>query len=308
MPARNATEFLLLAGIWGASFLCMRIAAPELGPFAVALLRCGIGALTLLCILMAKGAWPALRDNLGAIGLVGVINSALPFVLLGYASLSLTAGVTSILNSLAPLWTAAIAFAWYKDVLSKIQLLGLLLGIVGVVVLVSGTGSESGNITVGMIILAFAAGVAAAAAYGFGANITRGRLTGINPLAVATGSQLAATAALLGPGLATWPDLTPRDPRLWIAVVVLGVVCTGLAYLLFFRLIASLGATRAVAVTYVIPVFGIGWGMLVLGEQITPMIVLGAVVIVAGTALTTAFGTARAPARATTRTREAPRT
>ena len=293
MSPRNAIEFVLLAAIWGASFLCMRIAAPELGPTSVALLRCAIGAVTLLCIFFAQGALPTFKDKLSGIALVGVVNSAIPFVLLGYASLSLSAGVTSILNSLAPLWTAAIAFAWYKDRLSRLQVLGLILGTVGVVILVSGSGSATPALSMSTVVMAFVAAVAATAAYGFGANIARGKLTGVNPLAVAAGSQVAATLALLGPGIATWPETTPTDARLWIAVLLLGVVCTGIAYLLFFRLIGSLGATRAVAVTYIIPVFGIAWGMLVLQEQLTPMIVLGAVIIVAGTALTTAFGATR---------------
>ncbi len=296
MPARNAVEFLLLAAIWGSSFLCMRIAAPELGPMTLAMLRCGIGAVTLLCILLARNAWPALKHNLRGIGLVGLVNSAIPFVLLGYASLSLSAGVTSILNSAAPLWTAAIAFAWYKDRLSQLQVVGMILGVVGVVILVAGSG-KAAITDLNSLVLAFAAGVAATAAYGLGANIARGKLRGINPLAIATGSQISATLALLGPGLATWPETTPGDLRLWVAVVVLGVVCTGIAYLLFFRLIASLGATQAVAVTYIIPVFGIGWGMLLLDEQLTLMIVLGAVVIVAGTALTTAVKPAKDPTR-----------
>lgn len=290
MLSRNLVEFLLLAAIWGASFLCMRIAAPELGAIPVALLRCAIGAMTLLVVLVVIGQCQGLREHALTTGLIGLVNSAIPFVLLGYATLTLTAGITSVLNSLAPLWAAVVAFYWLGDRLTRQQAVGLALGVIGVSVLVGGAHGAGDAPDFSTTALAFGAGVLATVAYGFGANMARLRTAGINPLVVATGSQIGATLALLIPGIASWPDKTPTDVGLWWAIGALGIVCTGLAYLLFFRLVASVGATRTVAVTFVIPVFGIAWGMLLLDEMLTPLIVLGAVIVVLGTILTTVPG------------------
>ena len=287
MPLRAAVDFLLLAAIWGASFLCMRIAAPELGAIPVALLRCGIGAATLLVVLVGTGKLRSLGEHAASTGLIGVVNSAIPFVLLGYASVTLTAGITSVLNSLAPLWAAVVAYLWLGERLTRRQMLGLVCGVVGVMTLVSGSQREAPSSETLTIMLAFGAAVAATFCYGAGANLAKLRTPGVNPLVVATGSQLGATIALLVPGIARWPDTVPTSARLWAAVVVLGVVCTGLAYILFFRLVATVGATRTVAVTFVIPVFGIAWGMLLLGERLTPIMMLGAVIVVIGTVLTT---------------------
>lgn len=291
LPAGLVVEFLLLSAIWGGSFLCMRIAAPELGPVPLAFLRCAIGAATLLVFCVPLGLAPLLKQYAVPLGFVGLVNSAIPFALLGYATLSLTAGTTSILNSLAPLWAAVIGLIWLGDRLTRLQMLGLLCGVCGVSVLVSGGSTDaqgSGSPAV-PLAMAFAAAIAATAAYGVGANYTRQTLKGVNPFAIAAGSQLGAALFLLVPGIVFWPEVTPTDSTVWLAVVALSVVCTSLAYLLYFRLVAALGATRAVSVTFVIPVFGIGWGVLLLGETVSLATVAGAVIIVMGTALTTRF-------------------
>ena len=314
MSPRDTLEFLALAALWGASFLFMRIAAPELGPVPLMLLRCAIGAATLLPVLLYHGKGRELLANAGPLLLLGALNSALPFVLLGYATLTLTAGVTSIVNSLAPLWTALIAFLWLGDRLTRLQILGLVLGAVGVAVLVGGggdTGREAGIAAdragaLARVAPSFAAAIAATACYGLAANFARRSLVGVHPFATATGSQLAASAVLLVPGLLLWPEAAPLatlsagDPSgatagatgavtgsVWLAAIALGVLCTGLAYLLFFRLITNIGATRTIAVTFVIPLFGVGWGAWLLDERIDATSVVGAAVIVLGTALTT---------------------
>jgi len=328
MSSRDTAEFLALAAIWGASFLFMRIAAPEFGPLSLMLVRCAVGAATLLPVLLWHGKGRELVAHAPRLFLVGVLNSAIPFVLLGYATLALSAGVTSILNSLAPLWTALIAWLWLGDRLTRAQALGLCLGAIGVAILVGGGGGEVGvdgggapdatgpgmsaGAGIGLAALSFAAGILAALFYGVSANFTRRYLVGVHPLATATGSQLSATLVLLVPGLLTWParvpDANPEgasvlghvapllgavSPVSWLAAVTLGVVCTGVAYLLFFRLIASVGATRTIAVTFVIPLFGVGWGALFLGELVDVATLAGGAVIVLGTALTT--GVLRSP-------------
>lgn len=289
MSFRTGIEFLLLAAVWGASFLCMRIAAPDLGPVPVALLRCAIGAAVLLAIVLALGKHHNLKRRFGDLTVVGIINSAVPFALLAYASLSLLSGTTSIVNSLAPLWAAIVAFVWLGDRLTGLQALGLALGVIGVAVLATASAPSAASAvsSAPSHTLALAAAVAATAAYGVGANYTRQKLADVDPLVVAAGSQVGASLALLFPGLALWPESTPSTATLWLAILVLGLVCTGFAYLLFFRIVASAGATKAVAVTFVIPVFGLLWGAVFLDETIQARTVLGAAIIVAGTALTT---------------------
>ena len=300
MTPRPVLEFLALAAIWGASFLFMRIAAPVFGPVALMLIRCGVGAATLLAILLYLGCGRQLLAASGRLSIVGVLNSAIPFVLLGYATLTLSAGVTSILNSLAPLWSAVVAFAWLGDRLTRTQIVGLVCGAVGVCILAMGgggvgdggaPGSSADGMAVGSLVLPFLAGILATAFYGYAANFTRRYLAGVDPLATATGSQLSATAFLLIPGVLLWPvpaaDVAPPTTAVWVAAIILGVICTGIAYLLFFRLIASVGATRTISVTFVIPLFGVGWGYLFLDERVDLFTAAGAVVIVLGTALTT---------------------
>ena len=129
-------ELLLLAAIWGASFLFMRVATPEFGPIALIAIRVGVAALVLLPLLRTAAAWQHLRHKAGAFLIVGVFASALPFCLFAYSTLHLSAGFDSILNATVPLWTGVIAFLWLKNPMSKVQVLGLLVGLVGVVTLV----------------------------------------------------------------------------------------------------------------------------------------------------------------------------
>ena len=292
MSTRDAAEFLLLAAVWGASFLFMRIAVPEFGPLPLMLLRCGIAAMTLLLVLSLRGGLSGLRAHARPLFVVGVINSAVPFVLLGYATLTLSAGITSIVNSLAPLWSALIAFVWFGNRLTRAQIVGLGLGSLGVAVLVSGaghlaSGSDAQETSAGTLALPFVAAIAATAAYGLAANYSRLRLQGVDPLVVATGSQVSASMALLLPGLWLWPASGAVSSGTWPVVVVLGVVSTGFAYLLYFRLLRSIGATHTIAVTFVIPVFGVFWGWWFLAERISLTSAIGALIIVLGTALVT---------------------
>ena len=288
MSPRDTAAFLALAALWGASFLFMRVAAPVFGPVPLMLLRCAIGALTLAPLLVLFGRPADLGAHLPRIALVGVLNSAAPFVLLGYATLALSAGVTSIMNSLAPLWSAAVAFLWLGDRLTRWQALGLGLGVAGVVVLAGGgAGHDPAATGAAGAAPPFLAALAATAFYGLAANVARRTLAGVDPLALATGSQLSATLALLVPGLALWPEGAAPGAADWGAVIALGTLCTGLAYLLFFHLIGSVGATRTIAVTFAIPVFGVGWGAWLLGERVDGATLAGGAVVVLGTALAT---------------------
>ncbi len=285
-------EFVALAAIWGASFLFMRIAVPEFGAAAMMWLRCTIGALTLTPLLLVAGGLRGLRELGGRAIVIGLVNSALPFLLLGFSARVLPAGVLAVLNATAPFWAAIVAVLWLRDRLSAGQVAGLALGFAGVVVLVSGMPGAPGTAVASLRDAPLAAVVLALLAtlsYGIAANYTRRRLADVDPRVNAVGSQWAAAAWLLAPGVLTWPERWP-GPAAWFALVVLGVLCTGLAYLLFFRLIRGLGPARAITVTYLIPAFGMLWGWLFLAERITPGMLAGAAIIVAGTVLTARSG------------------
>jgi drug/metabolite transporter (DMT)-like permease len=291
MKPRDLAELLLLAALWGASFLFLRMGAGEFGPATLAGLRVAGAALVLLPLLYWNAAGlAALRSHWRPIAVVGLTNSALPFLAFGYAVLTIPAGLASIFNAAAPLFGAAIAWGWLGERPGPIRLLGLAIGFAGVAGLavakarhgVSGAGDAAALATG----LAIAACIAATVSYGFAANYTRRRLAGVPPLAVAAGSQATAALWLAVPMLWWWPAQVP-SPTAWGALALLAVVCTGFAYLLYFRLIAHVGAGNAIAVTFLIPGFAVGWGALVLGERITTEMVIGCAVILAGTALAT---------------------
>jgi drug/metabolite transporter (DMT)-like permease len=284
MKPSDIAELIALAAIWGASFLFMRIAVPEFGPLALTALRVGIATLCLLPLVLWHGHLPAICAHWQAIAIVGLFNSALPFVLFGIAALAINAGLSSIFNATAPLWGAVIAWLWMRDKLSASRVLGLFIGFLGVVFLAwnkasfkPGEHGVSAGLAIGACLLA-------TLCYGFSANYTKRRLTGVPPLAVAAGSQAAATAALLLPALWLAPHTMPSATS-WGSVVVLALLCTAVAYVLFFRLIAHIGAPRAITVTYLIPVFAVLWGALFLREEITLSMAAGCAVILVGTAL-----------------------
>lgn len=286
MRATDAAELVLLAALWGGSFLFMRIGAPEFGPVALVFVRVAGAAALLLPLLLWRGEGAALRRHWRPILLVGLTNTALPFTFYTVAALVLSAGLSGIFNATAPLWGALIAWAWLNDRPSASRLLGLAIGFAGVFGLALGRASfqpgEHGvSPTLGIV-----ACLVATLFYGFSANYTKRALTGVPPLAVAAGSQLSATALMLLPALWWWPA-TPPSTIAWLAAAVLALACTGLAYLLYFRLIAQVGPAQAISVTFLIPAFAIVWGAMFLGEALTLPLLAGCAVIVLGTALAT---------------------
>ena len=279
-------EYLLLAAIWGASFLFMKVGAAEFGALPTAALRVGIAALFLLPILHWRGQTALLLCHWKALLVIGVLNSGLPFALYSFAMLSITTSLGAVINATVPMFGALVAWLWLSDRLNRSQALGLLLGFVGVALLALSRGGVDGPAGGGSGLLAVLACVGACVSYGLGANATRRYLSDAPALVAATGSQLGASIALALPALLSWPAQTP-SLRAWGALVAVGVLCTGVAYILFFRLIARAGATRALTVTYLIPLFAVAYGMLLLGEQVTWWMVGCGLVIVLGTALAT---------------------
>ena len=280
MKPRDIADLLLLAALWGGSFPFMRVAVPEFGPLALIAVRVGVAATLLLPmwalsrprIPWVRHAWPLLW--------VGLFNSALPFTLFAYATLTVTAGFAAILNATAPLWGAVIAHYWLRERLTPWRVLGLALGLAGVGALVWGKTSFAAGGSGWAIVAA----IAATLSYGWAACYARRALSGVDALTVATGSQLGAALVLAPLAVWTWPASSPSTTA-WVSVIVLGVACTALAYILYFRLIANVGAARAIAVTFLVPLFAVAWGGLWLGEALTARMVVGGVVVLAGTAL-----------------------
>jgi drug/metabolite transporter (DMT)-like permease len=208
------------------------------------------------------------------------LNSALPFSLLAFTSLFLPAGTTAILNGTVPFFGVAVAYVWLHETLTVSRVLGLLLGFTGVVVLV---GLGETTVTVDFL-LAIAAGLCAALMYAIGAPFVRLNLQGVPSLVIATGSQLSAALFLLPLLPFTIPAAVPSGLAL-LSLLALALLSTSLAYILYFRLIASVGATQALTVSYLIPLFAILWGALVLNEAITVSMILGGALILLGTAI-----------------------
>ncbi len=282
MPLPQLLQLVSLAAIWGASFMFMRVAVPELGPIALIIGRAGIGFLTLLPFLLYYNLQRQIFNHWRSMLIVGITNTALPFVLFAFATLTLHAGLASVLNATAPIFTALVAFIWLNERLGRGKVLGLLIGFCGVFALFAGKGDLNFDATA----LAIIAALIAAVNYGFAANYTKLKLTGVSPLAIATGSQGFATLVLL-PFL---PFTMPEQPLTLTgiyATITLGAVCTALGLIIYFNLLAKLGTAKAISVTYLIPVFGIGWGMLFLEEQLNGSIVLGTALILFGVGLTT---------------------
>ena len=275
-------ELIALGALWGGSFLFMRIAAPEFGPIALIALRVTLAALLMLPLLLHASARLAWRANWWPIAVVGIFNSALPFCLFAYATLALPAGFTAVLNASAALWGALLGWSFLGQKVQARTALGLALGLGGVVVMV--WNKLATDVGTNAPALAIAAAVLATALYALCAHYTRRRLAGVSPLVVAAGSQVWAALVLLLPGWWLWPALPP-SPTAWAAAIALGVFSTAVAYVLYFRLIANIGASRAMTVTLLVPLFGVVLGAVVLGEGMSFTSAIGAAAVLAGTGL-----------------------
>ncbi|MEJ8825544.1 DMT family transporter [Variovorax humicola] len=286
---RWLVDLLLLAALWGASFLFMRIGAAEFGALPTAAVRVTIATLFLLpCLFLARQG-PALAQHWKAILLIGVANSGLPFALFCFALLTLSSGLAAVLNATVPMFGALVAWAWFRDRPDNSRLVGLVVGFVGVALLASRSASphaDAAGDAGSAQLLGVVACLGACLSYGVSASATRRYLAGIPSLATATGSQIGATLFLALPAIWLWPKHMP-SLHAWLALTALGILCTGVAYILFFRLIAMAGPARALTVTFLVPVFAVFYGAVFLSEPITTWMLMCAAVIVCGVALST---------------------
>jgi drug/metabolite transporter (DMT)-like permease len=276
-------ELQLLAALWGGSFLLLRMLAPAFGPFFLIESRVLAGLMVLLPFLVFSPGLKELLAHWRAIALLSLTNMCLPFCLLAFASLYLGAGTVSILNATVPFFAAATGFFLFGERLGIAAVTGLITGFTGVVLLMAG---DVGTIAVSDTLVAFGAGLTAAFFYGYSANVINHRLLGVSGLAITTGSLLCTSIYLLPTLIWFRPESMPES-RLWLGVLLLGTVCTGLPYLIFYRLIMRIGAYQTLTVTYLVPVFSLFYGMILLAERVTLVMLFGALMVMLGVAITT---------------------
>ncbi|MBB3228769.1 drug/metabolite transporter (DMT)-like permease [Luteibacter sp. Sphag1AF] len=269
---RTPVELVALGAIWGGSFLFMRVAAKDFGPFPMVATRLLLGAAVLLPLLWRARAvirWVHVWKMLG----IGALSAAIPFTLFAWGAERAPAGIGAIANSMTVLFAALVAFVAFGEKIGTRKAIALAAGFVGVVILASGrTAGEN-------VAPAALAGALAALCYGIAGNLIKRYLSDLPPTAVAAGSLLGAALLTAPLALASWPT-APIPGKSWACVIALGVMCTGLAYAFYFRLIQRIGAPRAATSTYLVPLFGVAWAWMFLGEALTPtMAVAGAIIL-----------------------------
>jgi drug/metabolite transporter (DMT)-like permease len=278
MPLPDLARLLALAALWGGSFAFIRVAAPVVGPLWLAESRVALAFVILLALALSRGNVPAWRERWRDFLFIGIVNSALPFALFCFAGQYIAASTAAILNATSPFFGALAGAVWLKDPLPARKLAGMALGLGGVVLLV---GWRPEPLT-GLALAAVFACLAASLCYGIASVYTKTRMTGVPSFSTALYSQLAA-AAVLAPALPLAPMHGPITVIVAANMLALAVGSTAIAYLLYFKLIANLGPARALTVTFLIPLFGVLWGYLFLGEPLTASMLLGGSLILGGT-------------------------
>ncbi|MFI4951918.1 MAG: DMT family transporter [Burkholderiales bacterium] len=278
MSARDLARLLALASLWGGSFAFIRVAVPALGPTWLAWSRVTLAFGALFALALVRGNVPSLSAHWRGYLVTGIVNSALPFLLFSFAEQYVTASTAAILNATSPFFGALAGAIWLGETLGARRLLGMGLGLAGVVLLVGWQPEPSST---PMLVAIFAC-LAAALCYGLASVYIKARMSGVPSFAVALYSQLGA-AIVLAPALPF--AALPAAPTSLVAanVLALALASTAIAYLLYFRLIVDIGPARALTVTFLIPLFGVLWGALFLGETPAANSMLGCALILAGT-------------------------
>jgi drug/metabolite transporter (DMT)-like permease len=278
MRPADTARLVALAAIWGASFLFTRITAPALGPVLTAEARTLIAGIALAIYFGFTGYNPQWRRWGRQYLVVGILTSGLPFLLWAYAALTLTAGLMSVLNATSPMWGALCSAVLLRERLTGRRILGLLVGMVGVALV---TRPEAGTaVPYGAMLAA----LGAALCYGLAGAYMKRWASAVPARGMAVGTQLVA-GILLIPFIPLAPPAAVPAMPIVASMLALGLVCGAVAYLLYFRLVADIGATGALTVTYLIPVFGVLWGALFLGEAVTMPMLAGGVLVILGTVL-----------------------
>jgi drug/metabolite transporter (DMT)-like permease len=278
---RSLLLLTVLAAIWGGSFLFIRMAVNDFGVAPLTTTRSVIAALALTPFALLQGHGAALRQYWWQMLILGLISTALPFSFLAISTQYTSAGFASLLNAFTPVFSALIAWLWLQERLNFLASIGIALSFCGLVVLV--LAGEDLAFTVSW--LPIAVGLAATFCYGLTGNFSRKFLPGTSPLVIAAGSQIAASLWLLPVAFWQWPPYEIQTSS-WLLAAVLGLLCTGVAYIIYFHLLATIGVARTVIVTYLSPVFAMLWGYMFLREQVNMTMLVGATIIMLGITLT----------------------
>lgn len=275
-----------LAAIWGGSFLFTRISAPVLGPTILLDARVGLAALFLSAVALLLRRPLNFLSNWKHYLILGGFNAALPFFLFAFAAQTLSASLLSVMNATAPIWSAAIGAVWARRLPDGRTLIGLTLGVAGVAMLVGVDHVTAGH----GAALAMAAALFAPLSYGIATHYAK-TAKSVDGFSNAHGSMWAASVMMV-PALPFATTAAAPGTGIMLAMLGLGVLCTGIAFLLYFRLVRDIGPTGALTVTFLIPLFGILWGHIFLGEVVGPGMIAGSAIIILGTALVAGFNPA----------------
>jgi drug/metabolite transporter (DMT)-like permease len=289
MSGKEYGVLFALGAIWGASFMFIKVGGKEMGPFFLVEMRLGLAAITMLLISLADRAiWRGLREHWRPLVVMGVLNCAVPYTLITWGEEHISSGLAAIYNATTHLWAAGLGLVWvWAERLPLARLMGLVVGLLGVVLVVSGSLSQVEDGTMGL--LGQGAVLLAALSYAIAPIFARHRLHGVS-LRVAAAGQLIAGALILLPFAAMQvPPQVPSAVALG-AVAVLAVLGTAIASVMYYWLIARVGPTRTVLVTYLLPGFALLWGALFLSEPVTVPAVLGLALVLLGITITSGRG------------------
>ena len=287
MKTRHFAQLVALSALWGASFLFLRIASPVMGPLVLAGVRVTLATITLILIMRAlREPWP--WQHWRELTLLGMLSVSMPFLLYAWAALQLPAGYSALLNTTAVLW-GTLASSWFKeDTLSARKLLGCVAGFVGVALIV-----QLGPVKIdATTIVAVLACLAASACYGCSTPLMKRATTRMQPLAIAAGIHLTSLVLVMPGAVWAWPT-AQFTPAALFSVLILGTITSGLAYWMHLRIIRHVSPVAAISPAFMIPVFGVTWGHLFLGEELSSGIFVGGALVLLATALVTGFNPLR---------------
>ncbi|MDN5620009.1 MAG: DMT family transporter [Psychrobacter sp.] len=288
MTNRDLIIFVTLSFMWSLSFVFYRVGVPEFGSLAFASLRVIFAGLVMLVfVLLKKKNRDGIKQHWKMLSLVGLFSAALPFVLFSFSAQSVNAGVLAVLNASVPMMSGFIARVFFKDRLSKKQALGLVIGVVGVIILMSeslfGGGEQGKGLIEGLLPMGYA--LFACVGYALGANITKNYLFNVSPVAITAGSLIIGSLIMLPVAFNEFPYGQAISLKAWVSVICIGVFSTAIALIFMNQLIKNIGPTRATSITLVIPIFAIILGYVLLGEALNIQAIIGSIVILIGTYL-----------------------
>ena len=292
MRPQDLARLVALAAMWGASYLFMRYAVPHLGPVLLIELRVAIAGAALLAFVYLTGGTVGWRKHWRAYLFVGAVGLATPFVLIAEALTTIDASTAAILNALAPLFASIVAALWIRDPITPAKAAGIALCLLGTAVLVGWTPTPMTR----QELFAASLSVIATAIYGYTIVFTKVHLREASPLGTAAGTLLMAALAML-PFTPVTRGFAAVPPMAWLAMLGLAIVSTTVAFIFYYRLIADVGPVKAITVTLLVPIFGMIWGVIFLGEPLTPGRLAGCAIILSGCSLI--LGLVRLPLRRT---------